>query len=313
MFPIRDHNPSGRVPFVTYGLIAANVALFFSYLPLFEEPYELMLLYAEWGMVPARLEAGQGLHTLITSQFLHGGWLHLGFNMLFLWIFGDNMEEEWGHLPYLLFYLACGAGAALLQLLSDPGSMIPMVGASGAIAGVLGGYLLMFPRARVDVFLFLVIYFRVIPVPAWLMLGIWFALQVIGGIAAPPGEGGVAYWAHAGGFALGLVLTVPIWLRRGGVAYWGRNFGQPPHPEATYRIGKTHVPVVRRRKTPTRTTGGSGPKGPPPLPGQSRHPAPRAPKGPPPVPQQDNEREKPRQGPPPVPEAGRVPKVPRRK
>ena len=247
MFPIRDHNPSGRVPFVNYALIAVNLLVFLSYLPLFQEPQALMRFFADWGMVPARISAGEGWHTLITSQFLHAGWLHLGFNMLFLWIFGNNMEDEWGHLPYLAFYLICGAGAALVQFAGAPGTQLPMVGASGAVAGVLGGYLLMFPRARVDLLVFLVIVIRILPVPAWVMLGIWFALQVLGGLVIPADIGGVAYRAHAGGFLIGLVLTVPIWLRRGGTAYWQRNFGHPPHPEATYRIGRTRIPPVPRR------------------------------------------------------------------
>lgn len=265
MFPIRDHNPTNRVAYVTYALLALNVVVFLGYLELFQDQRALMRFFADWGMVPARLSAGEGWHTLITSQFLHGGWLHLGFNLLFLWIFGCNMEDEWGHLPYLGFYLACGVGAALLQYVASPYSQIPMVGASGAIAGVLGGYLLMFPKARVDVLFIFIIFFKIIPLPAWLMLGIWFFIQIIGGLASPADAGGVAYWAHAGGFAVGLVLTLPIWLRRGGTAYWGRNFGHPPHPEARYRVARSDIPRVRRRRKPgppgKRDSAGSGPWG----------------------------------------------------
>jgi len=262
MFPIRDHNPSQKVPYVTWLLIALNVVVFLSYLPLFQDSRQLFVFFAEWGMVPARIAAGEGWHTLFTSQFLHGDWLHLGFNLLFLWIFGDNMEEEWGHAPFLGFYLVCGAGAALMQMAAEPGSFVPMVGASGAIAGVLGGYLLMFPRARVDVFLFFVIFFRIIPVPAWIMLGLWFAIQVLGGLASPADEGGVAYWAHAGGFVIGMVLTVPLWLRRGGVGYWSRTEGHPPHPEARYRHVRTSVPRVNRGRIDDRPRkAGSGPWG----------------------------------------------------
>ena len=248
LFPIRDHNPSRRVPVVTWALIAVNVLVFLNYLPLFAEPRALELFFLTWGKVPALVAQGDQLHTLVTSQFIHGGWLHLGSNMLFLWIFGDNVEDEWGHVPFLLFYLACGVAAALLQLVTAPDSTIPMVGASGAIAGVLGGYLVMFPRARVDMFLFLVIYVRIIPLPAWVMLGVWFLLQILGGLAAPADIGGVAYWAHAGGFVAGALLMLPLWLRRGGTAYWGRNFGAPPHPEARYRVVRTAVPRVRRRR-----------------------------------------------------------------
>lgn len=250
MFPIRDHNPSGLTPYVTRALIAVNILIFLSYVHMFSDPRALDGFFRSWGMVPARVTGGEGWHTLITSQFLHGGWLHLGFNMLFLWIFGNNMEEEWGRLRFLGFYLVCGMAAAVLQLMAAPQSQIPMVGASGAIAGVLGGYLLMFPRARVDVLFIFIIIFKVIPLPAWFMLGIWFALQVVGGLAAPPDAGGVAYWAHAGGFVAGVVLTVPIWLRRGGTAYWGRNFGAPPRPEARYRRVRSSVPRVRRRRKP---------------------------------------------------------------
>lgn len=250
MLPLRDHNPSSRTPFVTYGLIAANVVIFLSYLPLFENERALMRFFLEWGVVPARLSAGEGWQGVLTSQFLHGGWLHLAGNMLFLWIFGDNMEDEWGHLRFLVFYLACGAVAAVLQYAAAPMSFVPMVGASGAIAGVLGGYLLLFPRARVDVFFFFLVFFRIIALPAWVMLGVWFALQLVGGVLSVADQGGVAYWAHAGGFVAGMVLTLPIWLRRGGIAFWGRTKGTPPRPEARYRWVKTGVPGVPRKRNP---------------------------------------------------------------
>ena len=148
MIPLRDHNPSERTPFVGRALIVLNMLIFLAYLPLFGDERQLMAFFLTWGVVPAEVARGEGLIGLVSSQFLHGGWLHLGFNMLFLWIFGDNMEEEWGHLPFLGFYLACGVAAALVQVAAEPASPIPMVGASGAIAGVLGGYLLLFPRRR---------------------------------------------------------------------------------------------------------------------------------------------------------------------
>jgi membrane associated rhomboid family serine protease len=181
-------------------------------------------------------------------MFLHGGLMHLGGNMLFLWIFGDNLEDEMGHLGYLLFYLAGGAAAGMAQVASAPSSQVPMVGASGAIAAVMGGYLLMFPRARVDVLVILIVIFRVFPLPAWMMLGVWFGLQVFSATAAIADTGGVAYWAHAGGFAAGVLLTLPVWLRRGGPAYWQRTHGHPPHPEAHYRNVRTSVPRSGRRR-----------------------------------------------------------------
>jgi membrane associated rhomboid family serine protease len=150
-------------------------------------------------------------------------------------------------MPFLLFYLAAGLAAGWLQVAADPASPIPMVGASGAIAGVMGAYLLMFPRARVDVFVFFIIFFRIVPVPAWIMLGLWFAIQIFSGISVPSDVGGVAYWAHAGGFVAGLVLAVPLWLRRGGTAFWSRTHGLPPHPAATYPLAQSRIPTIRRK------------------------------------------------------------------
>src|SRR6056297_4302260 len=247
MFPIRDHNPSGRTPYVTYALIALNVLIFLSYWSLFSDQRALMLFFDDWAMVPAKVTQAGNYTGLLTSMFLHGGVMHLVGNMLFLWIFGDNMEDRMGHLPYLGFYIASGLAASVAQILGGPGSMIPTVGASGAIAGVMGGYLLLFPRARVDILLFFIIIIRIIPVPAWLMLGIWFGIQVFSGVGADTRLGGVAYWAHAGGFVAGLALTIPVWLRRGGPAYWARTEGHPPHPEASYRMTRTDVPRVRRK------------------------------------------------------------------
>ncbi|GGD35836.1 rhomboid family intramembrane serine protease [Sinisalibacter lacisalsi] len=247
MFPIRDHNPSERFPIVTWALIAANVVIFLSYLPLFGDERALAILFWEWGMVPAKLVSGTGYHGLLTAMFLHGSLLHLGGNMLFLWIFGDNLEDRLGHAGFLAFYLATGIGAALLQFAAAPTSPVPMVGASGAIAGVMGGYLLLFPRARVDVLLILIVYFRVFAVPAWLMLGLWFTIQLVSGFGNPA-DGGVAYWAHAGGFALGLAAILPYWIRAGGPRFWARTEGHPDHPEARYRLVESSVPKVRRRK-----------------------------------------------------------------
>ena len=230
MFPIRDHNPSERTPFVTWALIAINVAVFLSYFPsLGGQERLLMAFYMDWALVPAEASQGAELHTIITSMFLHGGWMHIIGNMLFLYIFGDNMEDQLGHLGYLLFYLAGGVAAAFAQMAADPSSTVPMVGASGAIAGVMGGYLLLFPRARVDLALIIFVFFKIITVPAWLMLGLWFGLQLVSGAASEAAGGGVAYWAHAGGFIAGVVLILPAWLRRGGPGFWQLNHGLPPH------------------------------------------------------------------------------------
>lgn len=246
MFPIRHHNPSGRRPYVTWALVAANVLIFLGYWLTIPDERALGWFFVEWGVVPAAVTQGFGWHGFLTSMFLHGGWMHLAGNMLFLWVFGDNVEDEMGHLPFLGFYLAGGIAAALAQVLADPFSPVPMVGASGAIAAVLGGYLLIYPRARVDVLFIFVIFFRIIPIPAWIVLGVWFALQVFGGFSTPSDQGGVAYWAHAGGFAGGLLLTVPLWLARGGPAFWGRTRGVPPHPPTAY--ARSRIPVVHRRR-----------------------------------------------------------------
>lgn len=248
MFPIRDHNPSDSTPFVTYALMAANILVFLGYFDLFGDDRALRAFFMDYGLVPAKVMATGDLTGFVTSMFLHGGIAHLAGNMLFLWIFGDNVEDKLGHLGFLLFYLASGLIAAGGQFYADPASTVPMVGASGAIAGVLGGYLLLFPRARVDVALVLVVIVRVFPVPAVLMLGLWFAMQIFGGLAATGAGAGVAYWAHAGGFVAGLAMMVPVWLGLGGPGFWARSDGHPDHPEATYRIGRSTIPVIKRRR-----------------------------------------------------------------
>lgn len=251
MFPLRDHNPSAATPYVVYGLIAANVLAYLMYSGLSNDPRALMQFYQSYAIIPANLARGEGAATLLTSVFIHGGLMHLGGNMLFLWIFGDNLEDEMGHLPFLAFYLACGIGAGLVHVLAAPGSQIPTVGASGAIAGVMGGYLLLFPKARVDILLILIIFFRVVTVPAALMLGLWLALQIFGGLGSDPDQGGVAYWAHAGGFAVGLVLMLPLWLRLGGPAFWSRTHGLPPNPPTQYTYSASRIPrLPRKRRRP---------------------------------------------------------------
>jgi membrane associated rhomboid family serine protease len=247
MFPIRDHNPSGRTPFVTYALIVVNVGVFLAYYPQLSEQ-QLAYFYYDWGLLPQSVMEGQGQITLITHMFLHGGWMHLLGNMLFLYIFADNMEDQLGHARFALFYLLCGFAAAALQIAADPASEVPMVGASGAIAGVMGGYLLLFPKARIDVLLIIVIFFRIFPIPAWIVLGVWFALQVFNGTVTPTDGGGVAYWAHAGGFIAGVILAVRPWLALGGVQFWNRTHGVPPHPEAKYPMQTSSIPKIPRRR-----------------------------------------------------------------
>lgn len=248
MFPIRDHNPSGQTPYVTYALIATNIAVFLAYWFTHQADYALDDFFYKWGLVPQLVLSGQNLPSLITHMFLHGGWMHLGGNMLFLWIFGDNLEDLMGHAKFLLFYLIGGLAAAALQIAVDPTSQISMVGASGAIAAVLGGYLLLFPRARVDVVLILIIFYKVFPVPAWMMLGLWFGIQLFDGVTTPVQDGGVAYYAHVGGFIAGLLLCLPLWRGLGGTAFWQENRGHPAHPAAEYQIGKSRIPTVVRRK-----------------------------------------------------------------
>lgn len=234
MFPIRDHNPSGRVPYVTYALMAANIGIFLSMLPISGDERALAQIYYDYALLPRRVMEGDGYNALLSSQFLHAGWGHLGGNMLFLWVFGDNIEDEMGHAPFLGFYLLAGALSGYAHVLADQNSYIPTVGASGAIAGVMGAYLLLFPRARVDILLFV----KILPVPAWIMLMIWFAMQFIGGLGASAETGGVAYWAHSGGFIAGLLLALPLWISRGGPKFWKATHGYPPHPPARYAMPK---------------------------------------------------------------------------
>ncbi len=203
MFPIGDDNSSRRtVPLVTYALIALNVLFFFI------EMSGGDAFIMNWAFVPSRFLANPfgDFPTLFTSMFMHAGWLHLGSNMLYLWIFGDNVEDRFGPVKFIIFYLICGLGATFAQLAFSLGSNIPNLGASGAIAGVLGAYLVMFPQGRVHVLMGR----GIIPMPALMVIGLWFVLQLfsgIGSIAETTDTGGVAYMAHIGGFIAGFVLT----------------------------------------------------------------------------------------------------------
>src|SRR2546421_9884567 len=229
VIPIKDYaGPRRRLPWMTWGLIAVNVVIFLYQVSLGSDAQAFMFAYS---VVPVALAHGipqtslpgvpanLPFHTpnpvyltLITAMFMHAGWLHIGGNMLFLYIFGDNVEDRMGHLPYLLFYLLCGVVAGITQVAVDPGSSIPSLGASGAIAGVLAAYLVLFPFARVRTIIFIFIFFTFVILPTIVLIGIWFLLQFFDGVAAlsnvQQGMGGVAYFAHVGGFVTGLVITL---------------------------------------------------------------------------------------------------------
>lgn len=218
MVPLRDNNPISTTPVVVYGLIALNVAIFLYEISLGENA--LQQFFDVWAIVPAELtgsfEGGAAAErewvTLVTSQFLHGGFLHVGGNMLYLWVFGNNIEDQIGHLKFLVFYLACGALAGLTQWFFDPASTVPTLGASGAIAGVMGAYIIRFPRAKILTLIPLFIFITTFRIPAIFFLGWWFVQQAfygamsLGATADVGATGGVAYWAHAGGFVFGAVL-----------------------------------------------------------------------------------------------------------
>ncbi len=248
MFPIRDHNPSRRTPYVTYALLISNVAVFLSYVTLLGDAPALYAFFERWALIPADVADGRNLTGIFSSMFLHGGWMHLIGNMLFLWIFGDNLEDTFGHFGFTLFYLACGIAAALAQVAINSSSIVPMVGASGAIAGIMGGYLLLFPKARIDILFFFVIFIRIVPISAWIVLCLWFMLQLIPGAIDTSAAGGVAYWAHIGGFVAGFLLCLPVWFKRGAFAYWSKIDGHPPHPDATYPFATSRVPKVPRKE-----------------------------------------------------------------
>lgn len=213
MIPYKDENPTSTAPIVTVALIVANVLVFLFFKVQGGAAFRSAVV--EFGLIPRELWSGNlpgstGIIpplSLLTSMFMHGGWLHLIGNMLYLWIFGDNIEDYLGHIRFVFFYLGCGLAATICHALFSLGSKIPMVGASGAIAGVLGAYIVLYPWARVHVLVFLFFFVTTLMVPAWVMLGLWFVLQVFNGLPslASLSSGGVAYLAHIGGFAAGYV------------------------------------------------------------------------------------------------------------
>ncbi len=218
MIPLHDDNPTTLTPFVTIGLIVA-CALVFLWQVTLPPLASAQAVYA-YGLIPAVLFGKGELPpevaaipaelSVLTSMFLHGGWLHLIGNMLYLWIFGNNVEDAMGHGRFVVFYLLCGLAAAMAQAFQDPGSTVPMIGASGAIGGVLGAYLLLYPRARVLVLVPFGFFMHMMRIPALYVLGFWFVLQFIQSVLSDGQAGGVAYWAHIGGFVAGMVLIVPF-------------------------------------------------------------------------------------------------------
>ncbi len=214
MIPIHDNNPTQIRPYVNWAVIGLCVAAFLWQLSL-DQNAETRVVYA-LGVVPSVLMGAKTLPpevvlvpsflTLMTSMFMHGGWMHLIGNMLFLWVFGNNIEDAMGHVKFVIFYAVCGLAAAAGQIASDPGSSVPMIGASGAISGVLGAYLVLYPRARVLMLIWLGFFVTTMRIPAIIVLGGWIALQLYSAAASGGGGGGVAWWAHIGGFAAGVTL-----------------------------------------------------------------------------------------------------------
>jgi membrane associated rhomboid family serine protease len=255
MFPIRDENPTYLTPYTTYILIAANILVWIFVQGIGSEP-ALSRSLCQLALIPGELlqtvasgtQIAVGSNTVcvlteksnwitpVTSMFMHGGWMHIIGNMWFLWIFGNNVEDSMGSFRFAAFYVLCGLAAAGAQISYDPESAVPMVGASGAIGGVMGAYVLLFPRVRVHMLIFLGFFVTTIAVPAIFMLGYWFAVQLISGVASAgaPG-GGVAFWAHVGGFVAGAVLIYLFrdndmlarhpyygWRKRSQTPYWNR-------------------------------------------------------------------------------------------
>jgi len=217
MIPLRDDNPSKSVPFVNVLFIFINVSVFlYQYFGLSGQPARL---YYELGCIPYEFTHFTDMAptalvpvplTIFTAMFLHGGWIHLLSNMLFLWIFGDNIEDHLGHGRYIFFYLLCGIAGFFSHIVMNVNSQIPSIGASGAIAGVMGAYMILYPKARIVTLLILVIFIQIVRIPAIIMIGYWLLIQILSGLAATGLEtgGGVAWFAHIGGFIAGLILIL---------------------------------------------------------------------------------------------------------
>lgn len=211
MIPFKDDNPIRIFPFVTIAIIVLNTIVLFVQIT---SPYDQQKIVFAYGAIPNSLlafKSYQPIHpllTVFTSMFMHGGFLHLGGNMLYLWIFGNNIEDKLGHFRFIMFYILCGVIAAYSHALTDPASQTPMIGASGAVSGILGAYLLLFPHARIHTLVFFGFFVNVIRLPAILVIGFWIVLQFINGIVIKGvvGNGGVAWFAHIGGFLAGFLL-----------------------------------------------------------------------------------------------------------
>ncbi len=264
--PLFDDNPTRRTPIISWLIIGLCVMMFFWQSGMTDsQSYQTLLTY---GVIPKRLliDGGlftlDGLFTIISSMFLHGGWLHLLSNMLYMWVFADNIEDAMGPVRFICFYILCGIGAALSQSVIDPSSTIPMIGASGGLAGLLGGYIMIHTRASVRVLFIILIFIRIISLPAWLVLGVWIATQFVAVPTALDGKGGIAYFAHIGGFITGMVC-IPFFIRRD-----VKLFGASDNPKGwsttpidlkdlkseakqRYRSGKkTSVPSFKRKSGP---------------------------------------------------------------
>jgi len=211
MIPYKDDNPTRHFPIITIALITANIAVFIFQIL---SPYESQKIAYAYGAVPLSLltfDTAQPLHpvmTIFTSMFMHGGPLHLGSNMLYLWIFGNNIEDKLGYVKFIIFYLLCGGVAAYAHAFANPESTIPMIGASGAVSGILGAYILLFPHARVHTLVFFIFFVQVIRLPAIIVIGFWIGIQFINGMInhGSAAQGGIAWFAHIGGFVFGLLM-----------------------------------------------------------------------------------------------------------
>jgi membrane associated rhomboid family serine protease len=218
MFPFKDDNPTRTFPFVTITIIALNIIIFVLQMTSYLSPKEIVFAYGAIPQYLLTLSTAQPIHpvlTIFSSMFMHGGILHIGANMLFLWIFGNNVEDRLGHTKFIIFYLLCGVAATYSHALTDPSSLMPMIGASGAVSGVLGAYMVMFPHARVHTLIFLGIFVQVVKLPAIIVIGLWIVIQFLNGMLSKgiAGQGGVAWFAHIGGFLFGLIV-IKIFLKR---------------------------------------------------------------------------------------------------
>lgn len=252
MFPLRDHTPSHHIPYVTISLIVLN-CLIYIYTAFVSDLIESPKLLLLFGVIPATWPDDGNFNTLLTHMFLHVGFLHLLGNMMFLWVFGDNLEHQMGPFWYLLFYLSCGVIAAATHAIALPRSELPLIGASGAIFGVMGGYFLLYPQAKIDILIILIVIPRIFTISALWLLGGRVALDFFWVFHGNANLSEVAHWAHIGGFAAGVILCAPIWLALGATASWRRAPSAPADPpkpapriqarkriQTTKHHGKTH-------------------------------------------------------------------------